>query len=353
MSVFEHREFREHERVVFGHDPDTGLRAIIAVHSTRLGPSLGGCRIFPYPDDDAALTDVLRLSRGMTYKSAMAGLPLGGGKAVVIADPHKDKTPALMRALGRLVEDLNGLYITAEDSGTDVDDLRTIAGVTGHVVGIADKRDADGIVRSGDPSPATARGIFGGIRASLRAALGRDDLDGVRVAVQGVGNVGHHLAAMLHNAGARLWVSDIDEPALRHAVTAYDAEPVDTAAIHAAPVDVFAPCAMGAVLNARTIPELQARVIAGSANNQLAEDTDGERLRERDILYAPDYVINAGGVIDVADEYAGYDALRVRRRVDAIADTLTEIYERAARQGLATSTVADHIAEERLAAARP
>ncbi len=348
MSVFEHPEFRGHERVVFGHDPDSGLRAIIAIHDTTLGPALGGCRIWHYTDGDEALTDVLRLSRGMTYKSAMAGLPLGGGKAVIIADPQRDKTPELLRAMGRLVESLNGSYITAEDSGTSVDDLRHLAETTRYVVGITEKRDENGEIHSGDPSPATARGVYVGLQATVREALGRDDLAGLRVAIQGVGNVGYHLARHLHEAGAHLWVSDINEQSVARAVEEFGATAVGTERIHAAEVDVFAPCALGATLSRETIGELHARVVAGSANNQLATDADGERLRQRGILYAPDYVINAGGVIDVADEHHGYDALRVRARIDAIADTLAEIYARARRDNLPTNEVADRIAEERL-----
>ncbi|WP_440996519.1 Leu/Phe/Val dehydrogenase [Arhodomonas sp. SL1] len=351
MSTFEHPEFRGHERVVFGYEEASGLRAIIAIHDTRLGSALGGCRIYPYADSGEALTDVLRLSRGMTYKSAMAGLPLGGGKAVVIADPHRGKSPALLRAMGRFVESLGGRYVTAEDSGTGVDDLRAMAEETDHVVGIADKRDENGEVHSGDPSPATARGVFVGMQACAREALGRADLHGLRVGIQGLGHVGHHLAALLHEAGAELWVSDIQEDAVRRASAEFNAEVVGVDAIHAAPVEVFAPCALGAVLNEDTIPEIQAAIVAGSANNQLATEADGERLRRRGILYAPDYVINAGGVIDVADEHHGYDPFRVRRRIDAIADTLTEIFGRSRREGLPTNEIADRIAEERLHAA--
>ncbi len=344
MSVFSHPEFDGHEQVAFRHDQASGLRAIIAVHDTRLGPGLGGCRMWPYVSDDEALTDVLRLSRGMTYKAALAGLPQGGGKSVILGDPRHDKTPALMRAMGRFVDSLGGRYIVAEDSGTSVPDIRLMAEMTHHVGGLADSASiAAG--RTGDPSPATALGVFIGIQAAVRAALGRDDLHGLRIAIQGVGNVGYRLARHLHEAGARLWVTDLHQPAVDRAVAEFGATPVAMAAIHALDVDVFAPCALGAVLNERSIPKIKARVIAGAANNQLAKPRDGLRLLEHGLLYAPDYVINAGGIIDIHYEGPGYDAAVVHAHLQRIGTTLSEIFTRSFATQRPTGEIADAMAE--------
>ncbi|MDN5872069.1 MAG: amino acid dehydrogenase, partial [Nitrococcus sp.] len=316
-------------------------------HNTSRGAALGGCRMWAYESEEQALTDALRLSRAMTYKSALAELPLGGGKAVIIADPWRDKTQALLRAVGRFIDSLGGRYITAEDSGTGVEDLKVIARETKHVAGIADRQDADGNWHSADPSPATAYGVLVGIEASVQQHLGRGDLEGVRVAIQGLGHVGWRLAEHLRQAGALLWVTDILAETRERAAAELDARVVEPEAIYTQPVDVFAPCALGAVLNDQTIARLQARVVAGSANNQLAEDRHGEMMWRRGILYAPDYVINAGGVIDLAQELGGYDPSQARSRVTRIADTLIEIYRRAHRTGSPTNRVADHIAEER------
>jgi len=347
MSVFSNFHFRDHESVAFGYDPVSGLRAIVAVHNTSRGVALGGCRVWPYASEDEALTDVLRLSRGMTYKSAMADLPLGGGKAVIIADPHEDKSDAMMQAMGKFVQGLGGRYITAEDSGTNVADLRAMARQTRYVVGIAEKRDMHGNPRSGDPSPATAYGVFSGIAASVKDALNGRDLRDIRVAIQGLGSVGWDLARRLHEAGARLWVTDIHSENLVRARQQLNAEVTEPERIFDTDVEVFAPCALGAILDDETIPRLKARVVAGAANNQLAEDRHGEMLRERGILYAPDYVINAGGIIDVAYEWTGYDAQTVWNHIARIADTLRAIYARASRVGAPTSQVADRMAEER------
>jgi leucine dehydrogenase len=284
----------------------------------------------------------------MTYKAAMAGLRLGGGKSVIIGDPRQDKTEALLRSMGRFVNSLGGQYSTAEDSGTSVEDMRVIGEETPHVSGIRQKHNSDGSVRSGDPSPATAYGCFVGVRASVSQALGREDLSGVRVAIQGLGNVGYRLAKLLHEAGARLWVTDIREESVNQAVRELGATAVPQEDICAQEVDVFAPCALGSSINDDTLPRLQARVVAGAANNQLAEDRHGQALHDRGILYAPDYVINAGGLIDVCYEREGEDdPTRVWQHIDGLGDTLREIYDRSRREGRPTNEVADRIAEER------
>ena len=349
MPIFSHPGFDDHEQVVFGSDPASGLRAIIAIHNTNRGPALGGCRMWPYPSEEDALHDVLRLSRGMTYKSAMAGLPLGGGKAVIMGNPRTHKTDALLSAMGRFVDGLGGRYVIAEDSGTDVEDIKRMGRETGHVAGVLDKPTADGGIRSGDPSPATAHGVFVGLKAAVWYRLGRVDLEGLRVAVQGVGNVGLRLARRLREAGARLWVSDIHADAATRAEEELDAQVVREDDIFALDVDVFAPCALGGVINDRTLGRLQAKVVAGAANNQLTEPRHGRLLSERGILYAPDYVINAGGIVDIAHEREGaFDRDRLVRSLDGIRDTLLEIFERADADRLPTGIVADQIAEERV-----
>ncbi|SHH22544.1 leucine dehydrogenase [Hydrocarboniphaga daqingensis] len=345
MSVFAHPEFDAHEIVAFHHDRASGLKAIIAVHDTQLGQGLGGCRMFPYATDDDALTDVLRLSRGMTYKAALAGLRQGGGKSVIIGDPRAAKTPELIDAMGRFVERLGGQYVVAEDSGTSVADIRRMAAFTRHVGGLADAAST-AAGRTGDPSPATALGVFYGLRAAVRHQLGRDDLRGLRVAIQGVGNVGHRLAGHLHAAGAELWVTDAYAPSVDRCVAAYGARAVAMNEIYGLDVDVFAPCALGAVLNDRTIPLLQARVIAGAANNQLAEPRHDHVLMERGILYAPDYVINAGGIIDIYYEGEHYDAAVVDAHLQRIGTTLAAIFQRSAAEHRPTGSIADKMAEE-------
>ncbi len=346
MSVFEHPEFDAHEVVSYCHDARSGLRAIIAVHSTQLGKGLGGCRMWPYRSEDEALTDVLRLSRGMTYKAALAGLPQGGGKSVIIGDPRKDKTPELMRAMGRAVERLNGAYVVAEDSGTGVADIRLMAEMTRHVGGLADAAaEAEG--RTGDPSPATAKGVFIGIVAAVRHRLHRDSLRGIRVAVQGLGNVGYRLCRQLHEAGAQLWVTDLHAPAVERCVREFGAVAVDMADIDALEVDVLAPCALGAVLNDASIARIRAKVVAGAANNQLARPEHDRALMERGILYAPDYCINAGGIIDIYYEGPGYDRAVVDAHLQRIGTTLTAIFERAQAERRPTGEIADRIAEER------
>ncbi len=347
MSVYTAPAFDEHENVVFGFDRETGLRAIIAIHNTNLGPAVGGCRMWPYPDEAAALEDALRLSRGMTYKSALAGLPFGGGKSVIIGDARKDKTPALMRAMGRIVDSFAGRYVAAEDIGMTVADMDEMAKVTKHVTGTS--------TTSGNPSPYTGYGVFQGIRAAVAHKLGRNDgLADVEVAIQGLGSVGFDLARRLHEAGARLRVADINSDAISRAVDEFGAVPVDTHEVHAADVDVFAPCALGAVINDQSVGELGAKIVAGSANNQLAEDRHGAELAARGILYAPDYVINAGGIIEIAHgtDFGGtHDDVAIFEHLNRIHDTLLEIFERADTEGAATNFVADQMAEERFHAA--
>ena len=345
MSVFSHPEYDGHEQVAFHRHAASGLRAIIAVHNTRLGCGLGGCRMWPYTSDDDALTDVLRLSRGMTYKAALAGLPQGGGKSVILGDPRHDKTPEMVRAMGRFVDQFAGRYVVAEDSGTNVADIRLMAEETQHVGGLADEKSvAEG--RTGDPSPATATGTFIGIKAAVRAALGREDLKGLRVAIQGVGNVGFRLARQLHDVGAKLWVTDLHVPAVERAVKEFGATAVAMDAVHALDVDVFAPCALGAILNDRSIPQLKAKIVAGAANNQLAKPRHGITLLEKGVLYAPDYVINAGGIIDIYYEGPGYDAAKVHAHLERIGTTLGEIFARSKTTQRPTGEIADAMAEE-------
>ena len=345
MSVFTSANFRGHEEVAFCHDPDVGLKAIIAIHDRTLGPALGGLRIWDYASDDEALEDVLRLSRGMTYKAALAGLNFGGGKAVIIADAKTAKSEALLRRFGAFVETLGGRYITAEDVGSSPRDLEVVRQATRHVAGIAEGG-------SGDPSPATAWGVFHGLRSAVRHRLGRDDLTGLAIAVQGLGHVGQDLMRHLSEAGARLIVTDIDDARIAEARDKFGATAVGCDEIYAAAADVFAPCALGAVLNDETIPQLHASVVAGSANNQLAEDRHGAMLAKRDILYAPDYVINAGGIINISHEGRAYSQKAAFAHCAQIYDTLAELFARADRTGEPTSTAADTLAEERIAAAR-
>ncbi len=349
MPVFESAAFDQHEQVLFGHDADSGLRAIIAIHSSALGPGAGGCRMWPYAGTEAALTDVLRLSRGMSYKNAMAELAFGGGKAVIIADPRRDKSPALFAAFGRLVDTLGGRYVTAEDVGTTTADMTEVARVTRYVAGLGRAPGEAG----GDPGPKTALGVFLGLKAAVHFRLGRADLEGLRVAVQGVGGVGYHLCALLARAGARLLVADVRQDMLQRVCEEFGAAACAPEAILGADAEVFAPCALGAILDAGSIPRLRAQVIAGAANNQLARDADGAALAGAGILYAPDYVINAGGIISVSREYhGGATEAQVLEDIQRIPLRLTQIFERARRENRPTNQVADQMARERLARAR-
>jgi leucine dehydrogenase len=341
------RLFSEHEQVVICHEPDAGLRAIIALHDTTLGPGLGGIRMWTYESDEAALVDVLRLSRGMTYKNAAAGLPLGGGKTVLIGDPRTDKSELLFRALGRFVDSLGGRYLAAEDVGTSTDDAVHVAEETRFVTGLPLERGG-----SGDPSPMTAWGVVHGMRAALREAGLGESFDGVRVAVQGAGHVGGAVARHLLAAGARVAVADIYDDRIEP-LRELGATPADPANVHTLECDVFAPCALGAVIRPDTVDALRCRIVAGAANNQLLDESMGERLHERGILYAPDFVINAGGVINIAEELGQpYDAERARHSVERIADNLAAVFERARSAGVPPHRAADLVAEERIAAAR-
>ena len=346
MSVFSNPSYDRHERVLFGRDAETGLRAIIAIHNTALGPAVGGCRMWPYESDGAALEDVLRLARGMTYKSALAGLPFGGGKSVIIGDSRTEKTPALMRAMGRLIDELGGRYLAAEDVGTTVADMDTIATVTKHVTGTSDS--------GGNPSPYTAYGVFQGIRAAVEYKLRRNaDLEGLDVAIQGLGSVGYDLARRLHTAGARLHVADLNPDVLNQAADEFGATTIDSHDIHAIDVDVFAPCALGGAINDQTIGDIHARIVAGSANNQLDERRHGAELAARGILYAPDYVINAGGIIELAygpDFGQQHDEDVIRTHIDSLYGTLLEIFDRADKANAATNEIANQMAEERFKA---
>lgn len=347
MSLFEHHEFDQHKEVVFCNDEKSGLKAIIAVHNTNLGPSLGGCRMYPYASSDEALTDVLRLSKGMTYKAAMANLKQGGGKAVIIGDPRKVKNKEMFEALGDFVQKLGGDYVTAEDSGVSVSDLQATAERTEFVAGIKAKFTYDGSPADGNPAPGTAYGVFVGLKASVEYALKRD-LSGVKVAIQGLGHVGYRLAKHLHEAGAELFVTDIFPEQLEKAKEEFGATVVGPDEIFGLDVDVFAPCALGAIINADTLPQIKAKVIAGAANNQLAHEEVGIEVRQKGILYAPDYVINAGGIIDIYHQTQDGTPDDLKQHLEAIGDTLVEIYARADETNEATNFVANKIAEERI-----
>jgi leucine dehydrogenase len=345
MQVFEKLAEYRYEQLVFCHDKATGLRAIIAIHDTTLGPALGGCRMYPYATEEVAIVDVLRLARGMTYKAAASGLNLGGGKSVIIADPRTDKSEALFRSFGRYIETLAGRYIVAEDVGTSTEDANFIRVETSHVVGVDVTRGG-----SGDPSPLTALGVRQGMRACAEAVFGTTSLQDRVVAVQGVGHVGYHLCRLLHEEGAGLIVTDVDGSAVERAVREFGAKAVELDEILTIPCDIFAPCALGAVLNDATIPELRCSIVAGSANNVLAESHHGEALSERGILYAPDYVINAGGLINVADELEGYNERRAVNRVMRIEDSIRRVIAISRRDDVPTNIAADTLALERIAA---
>lgn len=334
-------------QVVHFEEPASGLNAIIAVHDTTLGPACGGCRIRPYENFSAALDDVKRLSRGMTYKNALGAIPFGGGKAVIIADPKSQKSEAMLRAFGRAVESLGGLYYTAEDSGVTEHDLEIVRKETKFVAGLPQGG------KGGNPSPFTARGVYRGIEAAVRIRLGRQSLEGVRVAILGVGAVGMALAEMLHSAGARLIVADVNESAVAEAVRRFGAGVVSPSDCVGAVVDVFSPCALGGAINIQTIARLKAPIVAGAANNQLASPDMDEALRAKGVLYAPDYVINAAGVISVGLEILGtWNAADLARRIDGIGDTLTAIFNRAVSEGRPTGEIADQMAADVIAEAK-
>ncbi len=346
MTVFSNLAFDNHERVLFCRDEAAGLCAIIAIHSTALGPAAGGTRLWTYGSDDEALYDVLRLSQGMSYKNAMAGLGFGGGKAVIMKTADYAASDALFERFGEFVDTLHGDYITAEDVGMSEEIMQTIARRTRYVSGLPSKSGKAG----GDPSPKTAYGIYRGIEAAARARLGRDSLEGIRVGVQGVGHVGYYLCKHLHAAGATLLVSDLDESRVDRVCNEFGAERVSSAEILHAEVDVLAPCALGSVFHQASIPGIRARIIAGGANNQLQSPEDGRRLADAGILYAPDYVINAGGVISITCEYLGnVDEASAMDLVAQIGPRLAGIFEEAERTGEPTSVIADRQARKIIA----
>lgn len=344
MRTFDTIAEMGHEQVVFCHDKASGYRGIIAIHDTTLGPALGGCRFWHYASDEEAMIDALRLSRGMTYKNAVAGLNLGGGKSVIIGNNKTTQREMLFRAHGRFVDSLGGRYVTAEDVGTTVEDMDFVHMETTHVAGIGSK--------SGDPSSVTARGVFRAIEASAYQRWGSKDLNGRTVAIQGLGHVGSHLARELHRAGADLIVTDIDATRVDRVVKEFGATAVPLHDIYGVQADIFAPCALGGILNDDTIPQLQVEIVAGAANNQLLEDRHGDALESRGMLYAPDYVANAGGVINVYSELTGWSRERSLRKADEIYETVLSVFTLAKRTGIPTYKAADRVAEQRIAAVR-
>jgi len=343
MSVFNTADFKDHERVTFVNDSSIGLRAIIAIHNTTLGPALGGCRMWKYHDEEEALRDVLRLSRGMTYKASMAGIKLGGGKCVILGDGQTEKTPELMKSIGRAINNLNGEYITGPDIGTGVEDMTTVYEETKYAIGVS--VDKGGY---GDPSPSTARGVFMGIKAALKHKFGSSDTKGIKVAIQGVGHVGYNLCRLLSETGAELLVSDVKPQKVERVKVEFGAISVDINDIYDADVDIFSPCAFGAVINDKTIPKFKAKIIAGGANNQLDKDQHGAALKEKGIVYLPDYAVNGGGLVQVAAEWFREDYKAYMPKIDAIYDTCTELIIRAEADDIPTNIAADRIAEERI-----
>jgi leucine dehydrogenase len=339
-EMFDLLSRHDHEQVVFTYDPSSGYRGIIAIHNTALGPALGGTRFWNYESDYDALIDVLRLSRGMTYKAAVAGLNLGGGKAVIIGDNRTQQREMIMRAHGRAVESLGGRYYTAEDVGTSVADMDYIHMETEHVVGMAGK--------SGDPSPVTAYGTYRGIKACTLKKFGTDELSDRSVVIQGAGHVGYFLAEDLRAEGAQVFVADIDEERVQRCVDELGCEAIGVNEVYDVEADVFAPCALGAILNDETIPKLQVQIVAGAANNQLAQSRHAGMLEELEILYAPDYVINAGGLINVYSELAGWTLERSKRKAGEIYATLLAIFNLAESEGITSAEAADEVAMRRV-----
>ena len=344
MKLFDTLAEMGHEQVMMCSDPSVGYRGILVIHSTKLGPALGGTRFWQYATDEEAITDALRLSRGMTYKNAVAGLHLGGGKSIIIGDNRTKDREKIFRAHGRFVESLGGRYITAEDVGTSTKDMDYVHMETGHVAGLAGK--------SGDPSPVTAHGVFRAVQASANRKWGSDSLEGKTVSIQGCGSVGSYLAKELHGAGAKLVVSDIDSTKAAKVMKMTGAKIVEGDAIFSVDADIFSPCALGGIINDTTIPKLKVQVVAGGANNQLLEERHGDELQRRGILYTPDYVANAGGVINVYGEVAGWDAQRALDKADDIYDTVLRVFDIAESQHIPTYEAADRLAEQQLAGAR-
>lgn len=344
MKIFEYMEKYDYEQLVFCQENTSGLKAVICIHDTTLGPALGGTRMWNYATEEDAILDALRLARGMTYKNAAAGLNLGGGKTVIIGDSRTQKSEELFRAFGRYVQSLNGRYITAEDVGTNVQDMDWIHMETKFVTGVSSSYGS-----SGDPSPMTALGVWKGMKAAAKEAFGSDSLEGKTIAIQGLGHVGYYLAKHLTDEGARLVVTDINPESVKRVVREFVATPVNPEEIFRVKCDIFAPCALGAVINDETIPQLQCQVVAGAANNVLKEERHGDKLHEMGILYAPDYVINAGGVINVADELEGYNYERALKKVETVYDNVAKVIAIAKRDNIPTYKAADRMAEERIA----
>lgn len=340
MAFFDLPAFDNHEQVSFFTDEQSGLKSIVAIHDTTLGPAVGGCRMWNYASDEEAITDVLRLSRGMTYKNAVAGLKMGGGKSVIIGDSRQDKSPELFRAFGRAIHTLGGRYYSAEDVGINTQDIMIAHQETPYMAGLEGK--------SGDPSPFTALGTFLGIKAAVKHQLGKDSLSGLKVAIQGLGNVGYHLCRHLHNAGAKLVVTDLNQQALQNVAKEFNATIVGLDEIYSQDVDIYAPCALGATINDQTINIIKASIIAGCANNQLAETRHGNLLRDKGILYAPDYVINAGGIINVSFE-SDYSASKSTEKVEKIYNTLIDIFQAADTKKVQTAAIADQMARDIIA----
>jgi leucine dehydrogenase len=340
MKLFDTISSMGHEQLVMCHDPAAGYRGIIAIHSTVLGPALGGTRFWNYATDEESIVDALRLARGMTYKNAVAGLNLGGGKSVIIGDNKTADRELIFRAHGRFVESLGGRYITAEDVGTSTADMDYVHMETDYVSGLAG--------RSGDPSPVTAHGVFRAIQASAKERWGSDDIAGRTITIQGCGHVGYYLAKELHEAGAKLIVTDIDTDRIKRVTTEFGARAVGTDEIYSVAADIFAPCALGAIINDKTIPMLKVEVVAGAANNVLLEERHGDELEKRNILYAPDYVANAGGVINVYSELAGWTSARAFRKADEIYDTVLKVFAIAKSDNIPTYVAADRLAEQRI-----
>ena len=344
MKIFKELNTRGHEQIVFFNDPYSGLKGIVAIHNTTLGPALGGCRMWKYTTDEEAIIDVLRLSKGMTYKASIAGLNLGGGKAVIIGNPKKDKTEKLFRSFGRFVEGLGGRYITAEDVGTNINDMENVKIETSYVTGISKSLGG-----SGDPSPVTAFGVYIGMKASVKQKLKKNSLKGLRVSVQGLGHVGTHLVDYLSKEGVELYVSDIDKNRVEYILNKYNCKYVKPDDILSQNVDIYAPCAMGATVNSETIKTLNCKIIAGAANNILKNPLkDSQSLEKRNILYAPDYVINAGGLINVANELEGYDKEKAFNQAEKIYDTLMEIFKRSKKESITPHFAAALQAEDRI-----
>jgi leucine dehydrogenase len=343
MGVFEQISGEDYEQVIFNNDPISGLRSIIAIHSTALGPALGGSRFYPYSSEDAAVEDVLRLAKGMTYKAAAAGLDLGGGKGVIIGDPQRDKSEELFRAYGRFVDALGGRYITAEDVGTAREDMDVVRRETRWVTGVSEVYGG-----SGDPSPVTAHGVIQGIKAVAMELWNTAELGGRRFAVQGVGKVGYNVVKGLRAEGANVTIADIDVDNLAKAVNDFGVSTTQIPEIHRLECDVFVPCALGGVLNDETIPQLNCAAVAGAANNQLLDHEHGKLIEDAGILYAPDFILNAGGLINVADELRGYDQKRALAQVEGIFHTLRKVFRIAKLEEITTTQAADRLAEERI-----